>query len=627
MTAIFGAGLESSVSHFCHTPEDADAHSEAALIKETSDAYSSRYTSYSMDAGDTFSGSISYYGDRDWVAINFEKGQAYNIELKGIFGGGGSLWDPYLRLYNSEGQLVAYDNDSGTFYDSALSFTASSSGTYYISADTLSYYDTGTYQITVEETAAPEPGTVDEMAAYLTDGYWEDTGRARRSFDTSASNVITVNLDGLTADGRQLARWALEAWENVADLQFQEVSGSADITFDDNNSGAYSTSSVNGSRITSSFVNVSTSWIASYGTTIDSYSLQTYIHEIGHALGLGHQGDYNGSATYGHNNEFLNDSWQMSIMSYFSQDENTWTDASLAWLLSPMMVDVAAIQDLYGAPGAASATAGDTVWGANSNLGGAYGIFFDSLTGGSSASYRGQDIAFTIYDQGGTDTLDASVFTSASRIDMRQEHFSDVGGLTGNVGIARGTVLENVITGSGNDTVTGNGADNRIELGAGNDRGSAGAGDDRVFGGQGRDRLFGQQDNDFLGGNGGADRLHGGSGNDVLRGGGGRDNLRGGGGADRLDGGAGNDVLSGGAHADMFIFAGNHGHDRIIDFQTRLDGERINLRRLDGFDAMDDVTAAAAEVDGGVLITTGAGSSILLEDVQLIDLTADHFIF
>ena len=59
--------------------------------------------------------------------------------------------------------------------------------------------------------------------------------------------------------------------------------------------GAYSTSQVgfNG-YITSSFVNVSTNWLRDFGTSIDSYSLTTYIHEIGHALGLGHQGYYNG---------------------------------------------------------------------------------------------------------------------------------------------------------------------------------------------------------------------------------------------------------------------------------------------------------------------------------------------
>ena len=51
-------------------------------------------------------------------------------------------------------------------------------------------------------------------------------------------------------------------------------------------------------------ITISSDWITTDGgandgkTGIDSYGYQTYIHEIGHALGLGHQGPYNGSASY-----------------------------------------------------------------------------------------------------------------------------------------------------------------------------------------------------------------------------------------------------------------------------------------------------------------------------------------
>ena len=57
---------------------------------------------------------------------------------------------------------------------------------------------------------------------------------------------------------------------------------------------------------------------------LNTYAFQTYIHEIGHALGLGHPGNYNGEARYPNDAEFQNDSWAMSIMSYFGQTENTY---------------------------------------------------------------------------------------------------------------------------------------------------------------------------------------------------------------------------------------------------------------------------------------------------------------
>jgi predicted Zn-dependent protease len=40
----------------------------------------------------------------------------------------------------------------------------------------------------------------------------------------------------------------------------------------------------------SATVSVAQSWLNANGTSLGSYSMQTYIHEIGHALGLGHAG-------------------------------------------------------------------------------------------------------------------------------------------------------------------------------------------------------------------------------------------------------------------------------------------------------------------------------------------------
>ena len=562
---------------------------QRANVVEGPNAPDNVLTPYSIGAGDSFSGTLESIGDRDWVAISVTEGETYQVDLLGAGSGEGTLPDSYLRLFDGEGRLVEWDDDGGAGFDSALYFTAETTGTYFVSAGAFSDRFTGTYRIEVDTVRPPdsaELATLDELADYLTGGYWQDQGLRERSFDLSTDNRITVNIDALTADGQQLARWAFEAWEMVADIDFVQTSGFADISFDDAQSGAFAMTTTSGSRILSAEVNVDTQWINQYGATIDSYSFATYIHEIGHALGLGHQGDYNSFATYGRDATFTNDSWQVSVMSYFDQSVNTTVDASYGSLISTMMSDILAVQNLYGTPGGSSATAGDTVWGANTTLPGYFGEFFGELSGErNSPVYDGGAVAFTIYDQGGIDTIDLSPSITDDRIDLRAERFSDVGGQTGSVGIARGTVLENLIAGSGNDAVTGNNAGNRIEGRGGNDTVEGGIGRDRLFGGDGNDelsgnnafdRLFGEDGDDILSGGNGRDTVNGGDGNDLLRdngqrgdlgrdvfiGANGNDTVQGGGSADTIFGGKGTDTLFG-RHGNDEVYGGN-GADRMF---------------------------------------------------------------
>ncbi len=88
---------------------------------------------------------------------------------------------------------------------------------------------------------------------------------------------------------------------------------------------------------------------------------------------------------------------------------------------------------------------GDTVYGFN---------YTSGRASSTPASFPG--VGYTIYDNGGIDTLDYSGFSNAQTIDLTEEHHSNVGGRSGNVWFARGTVIERAIGGLGADELIGN---------------------------------------------------------------------------------------------------------------------------------------------------------------------------
>lgn len=499
---------------------DYEGLNAASVVTETTDAAHDTSTTYTMEVNGSFEGVVESAGDRDWVAITLEAGKTYDIDLFGSPSGSGTLGDPITAIYDSSGTYLAGNDDGGEGTESYMSYTALTSGTYYVMARGYSTY-TGTYVLSVTEDIGSTPTTpfladLDTMAEFLTHDYWEANGGSAHRFDTSSSNVISVNIDGLDDAGKQLARWAFEAWEAVADIDFVETSGTAQITFDDEDDGAYANYSQSGSYTTSATVNISTGWVDDYGTELDTYSFQTYVHEIGHALGLGHMGSYNGSAEYGTNNSFTNDSWQASVMSYFSQTENTSITATYATTATTMIADVIAIQNLYGAAGAGSISAGDTVYGVGHTLGASWlGLLFDGVNSGSSANFNGYSFSATITDIGGYDVIDLSNDVMDQLVDLSSEGISDVLGDVGNLIIARGTVIEEYRAGSGDDTVEGNSAANKLYGKGGNDSLFGNAGDDTLYGGNGNDMLRGGADNDIFIGGDGADDMYGGAGTDL----------------------------------------------------------------------------------------------------------------
>jgi len=133
-----------------------------------------------------------------------------------------------------------------------------------------------------------------------------------------------------------------------------------------------------------------------------------------------------------------------------------------AMISGPMSADIVAIQSIYGE--ATTTRTGDNTYGVGNDSGRAIFGVGDEVTNAA-----GRLLAFTIVDHGGEDTLDYSSFSAAQTINLNAETFSSVGGSAGNMSIARGTVIENAVGGSGADQLIGNDVGNRLTGGLGND--------------------------------------------------------------------------------------------------------------------------------------------------------------
>lgn len=356
------------------------------------------------------------------------------------------------------------------------------------------------------------------------------------------------------------------------------------------------------------------------------YAWATVIHELGHAVGLKHGHELGGVSNTAMQTAF--DQMAYSIMTYRSYaggPTTGYTNETNGFAQTFMIYDIAALQTMYGAN--LNTNSGNTTYSWSSTTG---EMFINGVGQGAPGGNR---IFMTIWDGNGVDTYDFSNYTTNLSIDLTPGNFSitsttsafqranlGVGQLAdGNVynalqfnGDAR-SLIENANGGSGNDTITGNAANNVLSGNNGNDTLNGGDGNDIFFGGNGNDTLVGgngddvysiidysdtivensgggndtviididysltanvealgmaetnvrigignsldnlivgNRQNNIIGGGGGNDSLYGRDGDDYVNGDDGNDTLDAGNGNDAVIGGLGNDLLFGGLGND-----------------------------------------------------------------------------
>ena len=249
-----------------------------------------------------------------------------------------------------------------------------------------------------------------------------------------------------------------------------------------------------------------------------------FMHELGHAVGLKH--GMISQSGHGYNFPPLpadHDLQEYSVMTYnTSPGVKGGTDQ---YPQSLMQDDIVALQYIYGANYKSNSGATNYRWDPHTGQ--------EFVNGVGQGTPVANFIFLTVWDGGGTDLYDFSAYASALKIDLRPGAWTNLGTQIANLGgghFARGNIanaltdpnnpgetaslIENVTSGSGNDTITGNVVANRLSGGNGNDTLDGREGDDSLFGAAGNDQIVGGVGNDLLAGGVGNDTLTGGVGLD-----------------------------------------------------------------------------------------------------------------
>jgi len=323
----------------------------------------------------------------------------------------------------------------------------------------------------------------------ITFGFAQNAADMKRATSPDGSAFVSITSQDQIISA---FRTSAELWNDLIDLDISEESiaanaairiGRYDNLTDNEGHGYYPP--VGDIWVTNS--------VGAHNLALGTAGFDAMSHEFGHALGLFHAGNYDESSGTAPPSSFQ-DSKVYSIMSYFGPGRAApppgydvqmanWKAGGVDYFpQTPMMNDILAIQTLYGAE--QTTRTGDTVYGFSSNISGVQSQIHDFA--------QNLHPILCIYDAGGAaDKIDLSGWSTNSALSLIGGTFSNANSMTMNISIAYDTVIEEAVTGSGNDVVLGNLADNTIYGNAGNDILFGGGGSDILVGGKGNDTLVG----------------------------------------------------------------------------------------------------------------------------------------
>lgn len=391
---------------------------------------------------------------------------------------------------------------------------------------TPAYQDQVTFLVGVNEENVTAATSFETWNGSTTAPGYNDASSATKWGDPTPGRGAVVSYfftaaSNWTASERDAWRGGLDLWTAVANITFVEApnAGSANFVITrGNDGGAHAT--FGGEHVTvdigsetlntppdnGSVVSIDTSAVPSFGpigqdlTAGGGYPLSTVVHELGHIIGIGHGGPYNSNVNPLVQQYSAFDTTMWTLMSYINPDTtgtkyfSEYTVTGTRWddhdPLTPMMLDILAVQRLYGVATSGALTGGNHVFGFNSNITGYIGRFYNFSIN--------QHPVITLWENGTNNTFDVSGFSQNATINLTPGTFSSVGGLVNNVAIAFDTVIETAIGGSGDDTIRASNVSSTL---------IGGGGTDQLFGGDGDDILTGGADADVIDPGGGLNTL------------------------------------------------------------------------------------------------------------------------